>query len=157
MNIQPSTISPYVAEAAERAASQPPEAQARAQRDGSNVVRGHHFAGVGKLVDDAFLTADIYQILVIQSSGETYTPDTDWPTMCSKRMTLDHLMDTAFADCRARVIFRPASGTPEDVSEEFARLYARHMFEGGSDFDAVCDIRFISSNLTNREIAECRR
>lgn len=33
------TISPYVEAAAGRAASQPSEAQARAQRDGSNVVR----------------------------------------------------------------------------------------------------------------------
>lgn len=149
MNIQAPNVSGYVAEAADRAASQPSEAQARARRDGSNVVRLQP--------TDAFLTADIYQILVTQRAGETYTPDTDWPTMCSKRMTLDHLMDTAFADCRARVIFRPASGAPEDVSEDFARLYARHMFEGGSDFDAVCDIRFIRPHLTNREIAECRR
>lgn len=39
MNIQAPNVSGYVAEAADRAAAQPCEATARAQRDGSNVVK----------------------------------------------------------------------------------------------------------------------
>ena len=53
---------------------------------------------------DAYLAADLYQILITPRSGESYQPETLWPVMCSKRQTLDHLMDEVFADCSARVI-----------------------------------------------------
>lgn len=120
-------ISPYLAEAARRAQTSVAPA-------------------------DAFLTSDLFQILITPRTGESYTPETPWPVMCSRRQTLDHLMDQVFADCSARVIFRSASAPAEDVSEEFARLYARHMIEGGSDVDAILGIKFISRHLTNDEV-----
>jgi len=103
---------------------------------------------------DAYLAADLYQILITPRSGESYQPETPWPVMCSKRQTLDHLMDQVFADCSARVIFRPAQGTPEDVSEDFARLYVRSMYEGGADVHAILGIKFVGRHLTNDEVDE---
>lgn len=147
MNIQAPFISPEVEAAA---ASTRTEAEARAQRDGSNVVRL-------PVAPDPFVTADIYQIIATPRSGESFAVETEWPVMTSKRMTLAHLQDVIWGDCTARVILRKAEGGAEDVSEDFARDFARQMFEGGSDIDACIDIRFISSHLTNREIAECRR
>jgi len=103
---------------------------------------------------DAHLAEDFYQILIMPRSGESYQPETSWPVMCSKRQTLDHLMDQVFADCSARVIFRPARGTPEDVSEDFARLYVRSMHEGGADVHAILGIKFVGRHLTNDEVDE---
>src|SRR5258708_36975055 len=103
---------------------------------------------------DACLATDLYQILITPRSGESYQPATPWPVMCSKRQTLDHLMDQVFADCSARVIFRPARGTPEDVSEDFARLYVRSMYEGGADVQAILGIKFVGRHLTNDEVDE---
>ncbi len=103
---------------------------------------------------DAYLAANLYQILITPRSGESYQPETLWPVMCSKRQTLDHLMDQVFADCSARVIFRPAQGTPEDVSEDFARLYVRSMHEGGADVQAILGIKFVGRHLTNDEVDE---
>jgi hypothetical protein len=102
----------------------------------------------------AYLAADLYQILITPRSGESYQPETPWPVMCSKRQTLDHLMDQVFADCSARVIFRPAQGAPEDVSEDFARLYVRSMHEGGGDVQSILGIKFVGSHLTNDEVEE---
>jgi hypothetical protein len=51
---------------------------------------------------DAYLATDLYQILITPRSGESYQPETPWPVMCSKRQTLDHLMDQVFADYSAR-------------------------------------------------------
>jgi hypothetical protein len=72
--------------------------------------------------------------------------------MTSKLQTLDHLMDQVFADCSARVIFRPTQGLPEDVSEDFARLYVRSMHKSGADVPAILGIKFISRYLTNDEV-----
>ena len=99
---------------------------------------------------DAYLATDLYQILITPRSGESY--QTPWPVMCSKRQTLDHLMDQIFADCSARVIFRPIQGKPEDVSEDFARLYVRAMYEGGADAQAILGIKFVGKHLTNDEV-----
>jgi len=101
---------------------------------------------------DAYLAADLYQILITPRSGESHQPETPWPVMFSKHQTLDHLMDQVFADFSARVIFRPAQGTPEDVSEDFARLYVRSMREGGADAQAILGIKFVGRHLTNDEI-----
>lgn len=103
---------------------------------------------------DAFLTADVYQILVTPRHGESYAIEMPWPAMISRRQTLDCLMDQVWADCSARVIFRPANAAPADVSEDFARDYARTMFEGGSDVEAVMGIKFIGRHLTNDQIEE---
>lgn len=125
----PLAISGYVAQAAERAlTSQAPP--------------------------DAYLAADLYQILITPRSGESYQPETPWPVMISKQQTLDHLMDQLFADCSARVIFRPAHGKPQDVSEDFARLYVRSMREGGADVQAILGIKFVGRHLTNDEVDE---
>jgi len=101
---------------------------------------------------DAYLATDLYQILITPRSGESYQPETPWPVMCSKKQTLDHLMDQIFADCSARVIFRPVQGKPEDVSEDFARLYVRAMHESGSDAEAILGIKFVGKHLTNDEV-----
>ena len=61
-------------------------------------------------------------------------------------------MDQVFADCSARVIFRPIQGKPEDVSEDFARLYVRAMYEGGADAQAILGIKFVGKHLTNDEV-----
>jgi len=128
----PLTVSGYVAQAAKRALS-------------------------SRTPPDAYLAADLYQILITPRSGESYQPETSWPVMCSKRQTLDHLMDQLFADCSARVIFRPAQGRPEDVSEDFARLYVRSMYEGGADAQAILQIKFVGRHLTNDQVDEiCR-
>jgi hypothetical protein len=50
------------------------------------------------------------------------------------------------------VIFRPGQGAPEDVSEDFARLYVRSMHKSGADAQAILGIKFISRHLTNDEI-----
>src|SRR4030081_2252407 len=89
---------------------------------------------------DAYLVTDLYQILITPRSGESYQPETPWPVMCSKQQTRDHFMDQVFADCSARVIFRPVQGKPQDVSEDFARLYVRAMYESGADAQAILDI-----------------
>jgi hypothetical protein len=103
---------------------------------------------------DTYLAADLYQILITPRSGESYQPETPWPVMCSRRQTLDHLMDQVFADCSARVIFRPAQGAPQDVSEDFARHYVRSMREGGADVEAILRIKFVGRHLTNDEVDE---
>src|SRR5882672_6316337 len=59
-------VSGYVAEAADRAAAQPSEAQARAQRDGSNVVR---FPSAADEAQAAFFgTIDTARLLFLAKS-----------------------------------------------------------------------------------------
>ena len=128
-DVDPLAVSGYVAQAAKRALT-------------------------SRAPPDPYLAADLYQILITPRSGESYQPETPWPVMCSKRQTLDHLMDQVFADCSACVIFRPAQGTPEDVSEDFARLYVRSMYEGGADVHAILGIKFVGRHLTNDEVDE---
>jgi hypothetical protein len=123
----PLTVSSYIAQAAKRALT-------------------------SRAPPDAYLATDLYQILITPQSGESYQPETPWPVMCSKRQTLDHLMDQLFADCTARVIFRPVQGKPEDVSEDFAKLYVYAMHESGADAQAILGIKFVGKYLTNDEV-----
>src|SRR5258706_2696179 len=133
-------------------------AQSRQFQDADPLVVSGYIAQAAKrgLISrappDAYLATDLYQILITPRSGESYQPETPWPVMCSKQQTLDHLMHQAFADCSARVIFRPARGTPEDVSEDFARLYVRSMREGGADAQAILGFKFVGRHLTHTEI-----
>ena len=133
-------------------------AQSRQFQDADPLVVSGYIAQAAKrsltsrAPPDAYLATDLYQILITPRSGESYQPETPWPVMCSKQQTLDHLMDQVFADCSARVIFRPVQGKPEDVSEDFARLYVRAMYEGGADAQAILDIKFVGKHLTNDEV-----
>jgi hypothetical protein len=122
--------SPYLLEAAARAAS---SARARDARV------------------SAFLDGDLFLILAEPSRGEFYAPETEWPALTSKPLALSRLKECEDA---AYVIFRPAAGRPKDVSEEFARAWLHELVAEGCDPLVDGLPRFISRHAVNIDVEE---
>lgn len=104
----------------------------------------------------ALLSTPFYRIVVTPRGDKPFLLEMDWAATVSKRLTLDRLVDGLFAGWTAVITYHTPNALPVDVSTDFAKTWARELFESGCDLDAVCDIGFIGRYLTNSEIAECR-
>jgi hypothetical protein len=99
-----------------------------------------------------FLEADLFLIFAEPSSGELYAPETEWPALTSKQLAFERLKQ---CDDAAYVIFRPARGTPRDVSEEFARIWLHELVAEGWDPELESTPRFVSRHAVNIDIEQC--
>jgi len=99
-----------------------------------------------------FLEADLFLILAEPGRGEFYAPETEWPALTSKPLAFLRLKQ---CDDAAYVIFRPACGSPRDVSEEFARAWLHELVAEGCDPELDRLPRFISRHAVNIDIEQC--
>jgi len=97
----------------------------------------------------AFLEADLFVIFAEPSRGEFYAPETEWPALTSKRLAFERLRQ---CDDAAYVIFRPASGAPRDVSEQFAGIWLHELVAEGWDPALDRMPRFISRHAVNIDV-----
>lgn len=104
-----------------------------------------------------YLTTPFYLVMIEPKHGKPYPVEMNWEAMINRELTLQEVIECSetFIHGQKIYVFRYVPGAAfENVTEEFAHLYARRMAEDGYGYSRIRNVPFLSLNLLNSDILE---